>query len=132
MGRTFRLILAASICLLAVGCGGHKKTATATTHVSVELSVSRGPSVGGRAGSEMSFGPSRPLTRASAAREVRAYVRRHYGANVVARCTRDGQFMACSFRRGAGCARLGVAKGDNGTEPIVITSVLPVPRSSCT
>jgi hypothetical protein len=59
-------------------------------------------------------------------------MRRHYGANVVARCRKDGQFMACSFRRGAGCAQLGVANGDNGAEPIVIIGVLPAPRSSCT
>jgi hypothetical protein len=126
------LVLAA-ICLLAVGCGGHMKTATTTTHLSYELSLSRGPSVGRRTGSEMSFGQSRPLTRAAAAREVRAYMHRHYGANVVARCTKDGQFfMACSFRRGAGCAQLGVANADNGAEPIVVTGVLPAPRSSCT
>jgi hypothetical protein len=81
----------------------------------------------------MSFGPSRPLTRAAAAAgEVRAYMRRHYGANVVAHCTKDGQFMACSFRRGAGCAQLGVANADNGAEPIVVTGVLPAPWSSCT
>jgi hypothetical protein len=101
-----------------------------TTQLSYSISVS--PSVGGRAGSEMSFGPSRPLTRVGAAREVRAYMRRHYGVNVVARCTKDGQFMACSFRQGAGCAQLGVVNGDNGAEPIVITGVLPAPRSSCT
>jgi hypothetical protein len=109
---------------------GDKKTATTTTELSYSISVS--PSVGRRAGSEMSFGPSRPLTRVGAAREVRAYMRPHYRAKVVARCRKDGQFMACSFRRGAGCAQLGVANGDTGAEPIVITGVLPAPRSSCT
>jgi hypothetical protein len=132
VGRTTPLILAVSICALAVGCGSDKKTITTTTHLSYELSVSRGPSVGARAGSEMSIGQSRPFTRAAAAREVRAYMRRHYSANVVARCRRDGQFMACSFRRGNGCAQLGVANADNGGEPIVITGVLSAPRSSCT
>jgi hypothetical protein len=133
MGRPSAAAFAVAICVLAVGCGAQKKNVT-TERLEYRLSVSasRGSSVGERIGSEMSFvSHRRPLTRAAAEREVRAYMRRHYGVIVDVRCARDGQFMACSFPRRAGCAELGVANGDNGATPIVVTSVLAAPRSSC-
>jgi hypothetical protein len=134
MGRAFRVVVALAFCVFAVGCGAHKKTVSTTELVQSRLSVSlsSGSGIHIREGTtELLEPPYRPLTRAAAAREVRAYMRRHYGAVVDARCAREGQFMACWFRRGAGCARLEVQGAYNGATPVVISSVLPASRSSC-
>jgi hypothetical protein len=131
MGRASSAALAVAICVLAVGCGAQKKNVTTTEHVEYRLSVSRGASVGGAIGSDTVVISSRPLTREAAAREVRGYMRRHYGAAVDARCTRDGQFMDCTFWRNGACEMLSVIKADNGAGLVVTSGMVGAPRSSC-
>ena len=119
----------AAVCALAVGCGAQKQNVTTTTErIESEVVLSVG---GGKATNGLPLQPQRPLTRVAAAREARAYVRRHLGAVVDVRCARVGRFMACSFRRGAGCAMLTVEGAYNGATPVVIGGVVAAPQSSC-
>src|SRR5437773_12320512 len=98
MARAASLVLAAAICALAVGCGGDKRTATTTAeHLQYSISVSPA-GVGERVEADSLIVARRPLTRAAAGREGRAYTRRHLGVVAGPRSLPDRPFMNRDIR----------------------------------